>query len=307
MQFEKLLTIATSLRLPMVCLMVVFGATMGARAQAQDIKHAKPPGSAATERGSAAPAKMVLEPKAMNLLKAASDRLAGAKSMTFTAVASYEYPSQLGPPILYTVRYDVAMQRPDKLRVIIPGDGPASEFYYDGKSMMAYAPAENLVAVADAPPTIDGALKAAFDKADIYYPFTDLVVADPYVALTDGTILAFYVGPSGMVGGAKTEMVAWANSDVFLQIWIGADDKLPRRVRAIYRTDPSDLRHELDLSNWQIDQEIPVDMFTSEKAKTASPMKFDSPAHASARAGLKPPENTKAPKAASAQPAAKSP
>ena len=109
------------------------------------------------------------------------------------------------------MRYDVAMQRPDKLRVIIPGDGPASEFYYDGKSMMAYAPAENLVAVADAPPTIDGTLKAAFEAADIYYPFTDLLVADPYAAMADGAILAFYIGPSGMVGDTKTEMLAWAN------------------------------------------------------------------------------------------------
>ena len=38
----------------------------------------------------------LLEPKAMDLLKAASDRLAAAKSMTFTAVASYEYPSRRG-------------------------------------------------------------------------------------------------------------------------------------------------------------------------------------------------------------------
>jgi hypothetical protein len=59
-----------------------------------------------------------------------------AKSMSFMATASYEYPSQLGPPILYTVRYDVTMQRPDKLRVIIPGDGQASELYYNGKCMM---------------------------------------------------------------------------------------------------------------------------------------------------------------------------
>ena len=41
--------------------------------------------------------------------------------------------------------------------------------------------------------------------------------------------------------------------DVFLQIWIGADDKLPRRMRAVYRADPLRLRHELDLSNWQIE------------------------------------------------------
>jgi hypothetical protein len=198
--------------------------------------------------------------------------------------------------------YLVAMQRPDKLRVLIPGDGPASEFYYDGKSMMAYAPVENLVAIASAPPTIDGALKAAFDAADIYYPFTDLLVADPYAAMTDGAILAFYIGPSGMVGGTKTEMLAWANPDVFLQIWIGTDDKLPRRVRAVYSADPLSLRHELDLSNWQIDAEIPAETFTSEKAQSAQQMKFDRPAHAAAPPGLKPLGTAKA---TPAQPAAK--
>ena len=71
------------------------------------------------------------------------------------------------------------MQRPDKLGVLTAGDGPASEFYYDGKTMMAFAPAENLVAVADAPPTIDAALKAAYDSAAIYFPFTDVLVATP--------------------------------------------------------------------------------------------------------------------------------
>ena len=40
-------------------------------------------------------------------------------------------------------------------------------------------------------------------------------------------------------------------------------------MRAVYSADPLSLRHELDLSNWQIDQEIPADAFTSEKAKSA--------------------------------------
>ena len=289
-----------------LCLLFATAAGAQVPAQPQNAKPAKPSGAPATKGQPSAPTKMVLEPRAMDLLKAASARLAAAKSMSFTAVASYEYPSQLGPPILYTVRYDVTMQRPDKLRVIIPGDGPASEFYYDGKSMMAYAPTENLVAVASAPPTIDGALRAAFETADIFYPFTDLLVTDPYAAMTDGAILAFYVGPSGMVGDTKTEMLAWANPDVFLQIWIGADDKLPRRVRAVYSADPQGLRHQLDLSNWQIDQEIPADAFSSEKAKSAQPMKFDRPAHTSQPPGLKPLGNLK-PSKAPAQPAAKSP
>jgi hypothetical protein len=304
MQSIKPRTIFDASCLSVACLMLVFGATMSA--QAQDAKQAKPPRPAAAKSQPAAPTKMVLEPRAMDLLKATSARLAAAKSMSFTAVASYEYPSQLGPPILYTVRYDVTMQRPDKLRVIIPGDGPASEFYYDGKTMTAYAPVENLVAVADAPPTIDGALKAAFVNADIFYPFTDLVVADPYVAMTDGAILAFYIGPSGIVGGVKTEMLAWANPDVFLQIWIGADDKLPRRVRAVYSADPLGMHHQLDISDWQLDTPLSADAFTSEKAKTAEPIKFARPAGA-APAGMKPIGMTRPADAKQAKPTVKSP
>ena len=273
-----------SLRLIAVVLCLCFAASVGAQqaaqqAPAQPAAKAAKPATKATPKKPAVPAfKLVLEPRAMDLLKAASAKLAAANTMSFTALASYEYPSKLGPPIVYTTRYDVTMQRPDKLRILIPGDGPASEYYYDGKTAIAYAPAQNLAAIADAPPTIDAALDAAFKKAAIFFPFEDLLVADPYAAMTNGAILAFYIGQSEVVGGVKTDMVAWANNDVFLQIWIGADDKLPRRIRAMYRADPLALRHQVDLSNWQLDQPVPPDTFTSAKAQSAGRMAFAAPA-----------------------------
>ena len=264
---------------------LVVAASAAAQTPQPEAKQAARPATAAkpatkAKKPAAPEFKLVLEPKAMDLLKATSARLAAAKSMSFTATVGYEYPSKLGPPIVYTTRYDVTMQRPDKLRIIVPGDGPASEFYYDGKAMMAYAPAEDLVAVADAPPTIDAMLKAAYTTAALYYPFTDMVVADPYAALTDGAILAFTIGPSGVVGGVKTDMVAWANKDVFLQIWIGADDKLPRRIRAVYAADPLQMRHEMELSNWQLDAATPADAFASSKAQAAKRIAFKNPAGA---------------------------
>ncbi len=221
--------------------------------------------------------KLIVEPRAMDLLKALSTKLAAAKSLSFTAVVGYEYPSKLGPPIVYTTQYDVTMQRPDKLRILTPGDGPSSEFYYDGKTMVAYAPVENLAAVVEAPPTIEGALKAAYETASIYYPFTDLLVSDPYKAMTNGVILAFNIGPSSVVGGVKTDMMAWANNEVFLQIWIGADDTLPRRIRAVYRQDPLGLRHEMEISNWKLDGAVTPETFTSAKAQSAPRMAFKSP------------------------------
>lgn len=224
--------------------------------------------------------KPALEARAVDLLKATSARLAAAQAMSFTATVGYEFPSRLGPPLVITSRYDVTMQRPDRLRVINRGDGPASEFYLDGRTMVAFMPAENLVAVADAPPTLEAALKQAFEKAAIYFPFTDLLLVDPYAALADGTKLAFYVGPSGQVGGVRTDMIAWANDDVFLQMWIGVDDKLPRRIRAVFRADPLRLRHDMELSNWQLDPVVPADAFASAKAKAAQPIEFSHPASA---------------------------
>jgi hypothetical protein len=221
--------------------------------------------------------KPILEQRAVDLLQGMSTRLAAARSLSFTAVASYEYPSRLGPPIVYTMRYDVAFHRPNQLKIVVPGDGPASEFVYDGQEMVAFAPAQNLVAVTAAPPTLEGALKQAFDSAAIYFPFTDLLLPEPYAAMAPGAILAYVVGPSAIVGGVKTDMVVWANNEVFLQLWIGAEDKLPRRIRAQFRADPKGLRHDLELSNWQLDGSIAVATFDTTKAKAGQPMAFAAP------------------------------
>jgi len=228
-----------------------------------------------------------IEPKAIEILKASSNRLAAARSMSFTAVVSYESPSRFGPPLIYTTRSEVTVQRPDKLQVISPGDGPASEFYYDGKTMMAFAPAENLVAVAPAPPTIGAALRVAYESAVIYFPFTDLIVADPFKEIEDGLVLAFYIGQSHEVDGTTTDMVAYAHSDVFVQVWIGADDKLPRRARAVYRKDPAQLRHQMDLSNWKLDGAVVATTFASPRAAQANRIPFARPE--TARPGPTPP------------------
>ncbi len=265
-------------------LLIGFGAHAtgaGGQQPPKAAKHAKAPKKAAK-------AEPVLEPKAIDLLKAACSRLAAARTMTFTAVVSYENPSRLGPPLVYTTKSEVTVQRPDKLRVITSGDGPPSEFYYDGKMMMAFAPTENLVAVADAPPTIDAALKAAYESAAIYFPFSDLVVADPYQDIADGLQRAFYIGQSHVVGDTTTDMVAYADDGVFAQIWIGADDKLPRMVRAVYRNDPAQLRHQMELSNWRVDFDVPAGTFASASATGATRIEFARP-DPQLPPGMKPP------------------
>jgi hypothetical protein len=249
----------------------------------------------AAEASPAPEATPALEPKAIEILKAASSRLAAARTMKFTAVHFYENPSRHGHPLAFTTKSEVTLQRPDKLRVIMSADGPASEFYYDGKKMMAYAPAENLLAVADAPATIDATLEQAFHSAAIYFPFADWIVADPYKEMSEGMNLAYYIGQSRVVGGTTTDMVAYIDHGVFIQAWIGAEDKLPRLLHAVYLDDPERLRHTLILSDWQLDPAVSADTFTSAKAASANPMPFAHP-HPETSPEAKPSEKAKSPK-----------
>ncbi|MBB5460284.1 DUF2092 domain-containing protein [Paraburkholderia sp. Cpub6] len=271
---------------------VVLGMFLAASGHAQQTHKA----AARPAAKAAAPAFQAgLEPRAIEILKAASARLAAARSMSFTAVVSYESPSRLGPPLIYSTKSEVTMQRPDKLKVITLGDGPPSEFYYDGKTMMAFAPKEKLVAIADAPPTIDAALQAAYVQASIYFPFTDVIVADPYKDIADGLKLAFYIGQSMVVDNTTTDMVAYITGDVFVQAWIGAEDKLPRRIYAVYLNDRARLRHVLALSNWKLDVPVPADAFVSPLAADATRIAFARPDATNVPA-MKPPPRIRAEK-----------
>ncbi len=206
--------------------------------------------------------KVEIEPAALALVKAMSDRLAAAKTMSFTALATYESPDRTGQPLAYTTLSDVTLQRPDKLKVITPGDGPRTEFYYNGKTVQAFEPAAKLVATADAPDTIDAMLRAAFQHAAIYFPFTDLVVSDPLKVIGENLRIAFVVGKSTVVGGVPTDIVVLVGPFAHVQLWIGSEDKLPRMARAIFLGDPAHYRHTVQLSDWKIDPALPADAFT---------------------------------------------
>jgi hypothetical protein len=257
----------------LVMLFVALSMTAGA-ASAQTTSPPAKKKTAQTKKPPATPPKPDLEPKAIELLKAVSSRLAAAHTLSFTAVQIFESPSRQGPPLAYAKKTDVTLQRPDRMRVIISGDGPGSEFYYNGKTMMAFAPAENLLAVSDAPPTIDTMLEAVYRSAGIFFTFTDLVVADPYKDMAEGLTLAYYVGQSHVVRGTTTDMVAYIDNGVFIQIWIGTEDKLPQMVRAIFLDDPENLRSQVEFFNWQLDLTVPPDAFTLSNAGNAKRIPF---------------------------------
>jgi hypothetical protein len=218
-----------------------------------------------------------IEPDALAILKATSAKLAAAQTIRFMARTSYEHFATNGQPLVYMTVSHVMMHRPNRLRVITPGDGEGTDFYYDGKTMMAYVPDADTVAIAPAPPTIDAMVKQAYDQAAIYFPFVDFIVADPYADITKDLVSAFVIGRSGAVGGVETVMLALATDNIQAQIWIGADDRLPRMIRAVYPKQTGMPRYEVEFSDWKLGGLIPDAAFVSAQAMKGKHMPFARP------------------------------
>jgi hypothetical protein len=209
------MTVVRSAFLPPGCLALVVAASFALPALAAD--EPIPAGKAAQAGHRWAPEAQVLEPKAVAILKATSARLAAARTLAFTAVIADESPSRFGPPLLYPSRADVALQRPDRIRILSSRAGPRSEIFVNGTELSAWSPAEGLIARAQVPPSIDGALEAAHRIAHVYFPFADIVVADPYGDLAPHLRLAFHIGRTRAVGDVETDMIAYATDEVFVQ------------------------------------------------------------------------------------------
>lgn len=229
-----------------------------------------------------------IDPKVKNILKAACDTLSAAQSMSFTAVDTYERAARNGQPLYFTVLNQVTMQRPNKLRVVKTGDGIADEFYYDGKTMVAYVPSADLIAVADAPSTIEEMLDAAWSAAAIYFPFADVIVSKPCEVFDQKLTSAFYVGQSVVVGRVTTDIVALAGDDVQAELWIGTNDHLPRMIRIVYPGEPAHAHYQTDYSDWVLNGKVETNAFTKAKSASTKSIAFEPPgAGATPRGGAR--------------------
>jgi len=234
-----------------------------------------PAGPAAAAAPAAPPA---MEPRAMEILKASCAVLSKAKAMSFDALTTYQKYGRTGQPLFYSTLNRVTMQRPDKLRVITPGDGTPDAFYYNGKQMMAYVPKDNLVAIADAPPTIDAMVDAAHGMAGIYFPWVDVVLADPCKGFEENKLThAFVMGQSRLIGGTLTDMVAISSPTVQAQLWIGAKDRLLRMVKLVYPKEPAQVLYQTEYSNWRLLDRVPAATFGNAKAPNGHRIPFAPP------------------------------
>jgi hypothetical protein len=175
-----------------------------------------------------------LEQNALDQLKRMSATLGAARALTFRTSNTVEVPAKTGQFITLFASSEIALERPNKLRARVTGEVPNFDFTYDGSTIAAFAPNNNVYSVSKAPGTIDAMLPFIEKETGIHFASADVLFSDPYTVLTKGLTSALVVG-SDTVQGAPCEHLAFRAPGVNWEIWIESGARaLPRRLVITY-------------------------------------------------------------------------
>jgi hypothetical protein len=222
----------------------------------------------------AATASGTIDQKALASLKRMSDALASAKSLTYQSRAIIEVPAKTGQLLTLFTDADVALMRPDKLRARLTGEAPPFHFYYDGKTVTAFAPGTKTFSTMKAPATIDAMLPDLENETGIRFATAPLLLSNPYRVLTRGLTSAVVVGPS-MVRGTVCDHLAFRSPGINWEIWIAATGSpLPHRLAVTFTDRPNFPRTLVEFSSWNLHPWLSARDFGFSKPSGAAEIPF---------------------------------
>lgn len=217
-----------------------------------------------------------IDPKALEPLKRMSATLAAAKAFTYRSEGILEVPAKNGQFITLFSNARVALQRPNKLSAQLGGEAPHFDFYYDGATVSAFAPATKVFSTAKAPGTIDEMLFGLESETGIRFITAPLYLSNPYAAMTRGLQSAIVVGPA-TVSGAECLHLAFRSPGVNWELWVENGPRaLPRRLAVTFTDRPNFPRTLIKFSHWNLSPWLTAGNFVFRKPNGATEIPFAS-------------------------------
>jgi hypothetical protein len=217
-----------------------------------------------------------LDQKALDHLKRMSATLGAAKAFTFRTNSTVEVPAKNGQFVTLFANSEIALKRPNKLRVKVAGEVPNFDFTYDGSTVAAFAPNNNVYSIAKAPESVDTMLPFIEKETGIHFASAYVLFSDPYAVLSKGLTSALVVG-SDTVQGVPCEHLAFRAPGVNWEIWIESGERaLPRRLVITYTDTTNFPRFFVEFSHWNLHPWLSDGDFEFKKPADAKEIAFPS-------------------------------
>jgi hypothetical protein len=208
-----------------------------------------------------APESRLVDPRADELVRQMSDRLARSKALALGAEEVYDEVPEHSPRRQLTSTRHVALRRPDRLVGDASGDAVNRSFWYDGTALWALDKAQNVWVGGAVPDTIDGALDWALEKTGTVVPLADFLYADVYSRLMGSVQRGVYLGVHEAAGVACHHL-SFEQATIDWQLWIDAGkDPVPRKLVIAYKTEDEVPQYAITIRKWNLDASTPDELF----------------------------------------------
>jgi hypothetical protein len=191
-----------------------------------------------------------VDPAAVQILKQMTDYLGSLNQFSVITRNTIEDLNFGGHRVDYDLAAAVTVKRPNKLRAARSGELMDQRFYYDGKTLTLYNPAEKVYATKAAPETIEGMITFARETVGVLLPAADLLFRNAFPLFMQDVTLATVVGKAE-IGGVKCHHLLFSRPGVDFQIWIAEGKQpWPHKYVVTETAAPSRLSITTFLSDW---------------------------------------------------------
>lgn len=215
-----------------------------------------------------------LDPTALDAVQRMADRIVGAKALSTKGEIAWESVQADGQLLEFGALRDLVLERPDRLRVDVTlREGGKRRLLYDGKRVVVEDLDQNVYAITPASGSVYEV--AAFVSNQLSVPVALAEFLSPYLPslLTQMLLSATDVGVE-TIDGIRTRHVALKNAVGGLELWIGEEDSLPRRITIRYEHAPGQPRFQARFTEWNLSPETSDATFAFEPPQGAERIAF---------------------------------
>lgn len=243
--------------------------------------------AAAKKKAPAAAPAPKIDPHAMEIVQRMAERIATAEQFRFRGEIAWDVVQSDGETLEFGATRELVLQRPDRLRVDLDlREGGMRRLYYDGKQIVLDVPAQNAYAVAPRTGPIDDMLEYVSDRLGMPVALSEFLSPELPKLLADEIDGASWIGES-MIDGVKCDHVAVRNETVGMQLWIGQEDSLPRRITITYEHETGRPQFRARLTDWDLSPKLSDGTFAFDPPKGAEKIAFARRSSAGAKEGAK--------------------
>jgi hypothetical protein len=214
------------------------------------------------------------DPQALAVVERMAKVIVAAQALRVDGEIAWDVVQADGQTLEFGATRELVMRRPDRLRAnLVRREGGERQLFYDGKQIVLYDAAQRVYAALPRSGSVIEIADFVGSRLGIPVALVELLSPDLATTLVERIDSATFVGTE-TVDGVACEHVALRNEVAGMQLWVGAEDSLPRRISITYEHEEGRPQFRARFADWDLSPRVSDSTFVFDPPKGVEKIVF---------------------------------